>query len=160
MSYKYALKEMDEKSAKAVGISLSISAKHAEQVCNAIRGKRVDDANALLERVIAKKEAIPFRRHLRDLAHRKAVGPGRYPVNTCKEILKLVQSATANAQFKGLSVADLRIKHVCAHIASRPYHQSRHLGRKMKRSHVEVVLEEKVEKEKPTKVKPAAEVKK
>ncbi len=140
--YRYATKTEKEKNAKAVGLALPISTKHCVEICNYIRGKRVEDAIHILEQVLDKKHAIPYKKYKRDLAHRKGIGPGRYPEKTCKEIIKVLKSASANAQYKGMGVSNLYIKHICAHLASRPWHYGRKSRRKMKRSHVEVVLEE------------------
>nr|AJS13034.1 large subunit ribosomal protein L22 [uncultured archaeon] len=151
--YKYATKTEKEKNAKAVGLALPISTKHCVEICNYIRGKRVEDAIHILEQVLDKKHAIPYKKYKRDLAHRKGIGPGRYPEKTCKEIIKVLKSASANAQYKGMGVSNLYIKHICAHLASRPWHYGRQSRRKMKRSHVEVVLEEReIEKQKPKKM--------
>ncbi|MBT3463440.1 hypothetical protein HN451_00510, partial [archaeon] len=71
-------------------------------------------------------------------------------------ILKIIKSAESNALNKGLNTNDLVITHICAHKASTPYHSGRQRRRKMKRSHIEVVVkEQKVEKkEKTTKNNP------
>ena len=146
--YKYATKIDKEKNVKAVGLALPISTKHSVEICNYIRGRRVEDAINILEQVMDKKHAIPYKRYKRDLAHKKGIGPGRYPEKSCREIIKVLKSASANAQYKGMSLSNLYIKHICAHLASRPWHYGRHTRRKMKRSHVEVVLEERELKEK------------
>lgn len=160
--YKYATK-VEEKHAKAVGIGLPVSTKHCVEISNYIRGRRLEDAITLLEQVVAKKHAIPFKRHLRDLPHKPGIGPGRYPEKASLEIINLLKSASANAQHKGMGVSNLYIKHICAHLASRPWHYGRQTRRKMKRTHLEVVLEErevkrkKVEQVKETKPKEAKE---
>lgn len=143
MRYKYAFADKeDEKTAKAVGISLDISIKHSVEVCNYIRGKNAEKAVALLESVRSLKKPIPYKRFHRDLSHKTEIGPGRYPVNTCAAIQKVLESAMANAENQGLSREDLFIKHICAHRAARPWRYGRHARRKAKRSHIEVVLEE------------------
>ncbi len=65
-------------------------------------------------------------------------------------MLKLLDAAEANAQFKGLNTSLLHIAHLCAHRAGAPVHPGRR-GRTMKRTHVEVVVEEKPEAKKEQK---------
>ncbi|MBS1266243.1 MAG: 50S ribosomal protein L22 [Candidatus Woesearchaeota archaeon] len=144
MKYRYAIKNLDKKkTAKAVGKSVYASAKHAKEVCDMIRSKKANRAVILLQDAIDLKKVVPYKKFHRDLAHKRKIGPGRYPVKTCREVLSVLNGAIANAENKGLNKDDLYIKHVCSHIASRPWHYGRHRGRKMKRAHVEIVLEEK-----------------
>ena len=97
-------KQSDEKEiAKASGMSLPISTKQSIEICNFIRNKTLEKAKAILERVLEKKEAIPFKRFGSDTGHKRgAIGAGRYPQKTAKEILKVLDSVEANAQAKGL----------------------------------------------------------
>ena len=78
--YNYAHKG-GENSAKAVGIELPISAKAAIEVCNFIRGRKVQAAKQLLADVATQKQAIPFRRFTDSVGHRKGkgMGSGRFP---------------------------------------------------------------------------------
>jgi large subunit ribosomal protein L22 len=143
MGYKYAFENYNkELMSRAVGNSLGISTKQSIEICNAIRCKSIVRAKTILEEAISEKKAIPFRRFNKDMGHKKKIGPGRYPVKACTEILNLIKSAESNAQFKGLNTSNMIIKHICAHQASRPYHHGRQRGVKMKRTHVEIVLEE------------------
>jgi len=148
--YNYATKGISvEHAAKAVGISLPISRKTSVEVCAFIRNKSLDKAKALLQAVIDKKIAVPFKRYNRDVGHKKGrIAAGRYPQKTCKEIFKLLESVEANAQFKGLNTANLVIKSIIANAASRPWHYGRQRRRKMKRTNIEIVVEERAVKEK------------
>src|SRR3989338_5942296 len=139
----YSFRDYNEESmARAVGMALPISFKQSVEVCRFIKNKKVDDAKKLLERVIQKKTAVPFKKYNFDLAHKKKIGPGRYPESASKEILKLIEAVEANAQFKGLSTSSLFINHISAHKASK----SRHIGRKtrrvMKQANIEIVVKE------------------
>ena len=69
------------------------------------------------------------------------MGPGSYPVTACKNILSLLKSAEANAQFKGLSTGNLIIKQASAQKGPSTFHYGRQRT-KAKRSHIELVLEE------------------
>ncbi len=134
--------------AGAKGIGLGISTKQAVETCSFIRGKTLVDAKGLLSSVIDLKAAVPYKRYNQKVAHKKKIGAGRYPVKCCNVILKLLESAEANAQFKGLNTSDLVVVHICANKASTPWHYGRARGRKMKRTNIEVVLEEKAVKKK------------
>lgn len=101
----YTGKFEPEKMARAQGKELHISPKHSVEICRAIRGLPVASAIDLLENVIAKKEAIPFKRYNSMVPHRrrsgfatKGAGPGRFPVKAASEILRVIQSAQANAE--------------------------------------------------------------
>lgn len=128
--------------ARAVGRDLPISMKHSVEICSFIRGKNIQLAKQLLEEVIALKRAVPYMRFNQDLGHKKGMASGRFPQKTAKEILKVLESVEINAQFKGMNTSRLRIAHIVTHFASRPLHSGRHRGRKMKRTHVEVIVQE------------------
>ncbi len=104
-----------ETTAKAMVHEAHISPKHALEVCRAIKGKKVEDAEAYLEAVLEKRVAIPFKRHKKKVAHRKGLKnwyAGRYPVKASEEILKLIRNAKANAEYKGLESEAMKIWHV------------------------------------------------
>ena len=130
--------------ARAVGRSLSISAKHSVEICNYIKKNNTQKAKKMLNAVIKLEDAVPFKRFTGDVGHRKGakIAAGRYPVKACKEILRLIEAVEANAQFKGLSTANLVISHMCAQKGSRPWHPGRKRRRKMKRTNVELIVEE------------------
>ncbi len=140
MAYKYST-ELKENNAKALGRSLPISTKHSVEVCSFIRGKNLHKAKALLGEVIAGRRPIPYKRYNSGLPHRKGIGPGRYPIKACEEILEILNSVEANAQFKGLGVNDLIIKHVSAKRGPTTMHFGRR-RRKAKRTNIEIVVEE------------------
>jgi len=143
MSYKYSCKGEDEKkTAKAAGISLGISWKHSKMVCNFIRGMNAEEAVNVLDGVIAKKIAVPYPEYHRDLGHKTGIGPGRYPVKTCENIRAVLKGAIANAQHKGLNSSELIVKHISALQAARPWHAGRHARRQMKKSHLQIMLEQ------------------
>ncbi|MBI3032413.1 50S ribosomal protein L22 [Candidatus Woesearchaeota archaeon] len=140
----YAFKDYNKETmARVLGKSLPVSTKESVLICNALRYKPVTRALALLQNVIDKKEAIPYTRFNRDTAHRPGkMAAGRYPEKACGEILSLMKSAVANAQFKGFNTELLEVIHVCAHRASRPFRFGRQSRRQMKRTHIEIVIAE------------------
>lgn len=158
--YNYSVKGISpEHTATAVGRTLPISTKQSIEICSFIRNKSLQKAKALLNEVAAKKTAVPFKR-FKAVGHRKGkLAAGRYPIKASKEILKLLESVEANAQFKGLSTANLVINHICAHKASRPWHYGRQRRRKMKRTNIEIIVKEQAIKKEEVKAKPKKEEK-
>jgi len=151
MKNKYSLKIEENNMAKAFARDISISTKMAVEVCNIIRNKELEQAKKILQDIISLKRPIPIRRYKRDLAHRKKIGPRRFPVKTSKKLLEILDEVGANAQFKGLDINNLVIAHIAAHQAARPWHFGRQRRRKMKRTHIEIVVKEKIEKKKSEK---------
>lgn len=147
----------DENIAKAIGRDLSISTKFAIEISNYIRGKNTQKAKKILEEVLKMKKSIPYTRFNKDRGHKAGnVAAGGYPINASKEMLKLIKAVEANAQNKGLDTNSLFIKTIIANRASAPWRPGRHRRRKMKRTHVEIIVEEKESKKKETtKQKPA-----
>lgn len=152
MPYKYANKKYEpEHMAKAVSNSLSISTKHAIEICSLLRHKELSYAKELLKKAIEKKQAIPFTRFNSDVGHKPGIGPGRYPKKASEEILKLLECIEANAQFKGLNTSELTIEHICAHKAGKAMRYGRQRGRTSKRTHVEVMVKETAKKKEESK---------
>ncbi|MDI6819379.1 MAG: 50S ribosomal protein L22 [Candidatus Hodarchaeaceae archaeon] len=109
--------KVEEPCARAMGKEMRISPKHAMEVCRAIRNMRLVAAREYLQAVIAKKKAVPFRRHRKKLAHRRAIpswDAGQYPVKAAGAILEILENAEANAKYKGLDPEKLRIVHASA----------------------------------------------
>ncbi len=151
--YKYAQKYDKENMARAVGIALPISTKQSVEVCAKLRNKKLDSAKKILADAIKKKRPIRFTRFHGDTGHKRGkLGPGRYCVKTCTEILKLLNAAETNAQHKGLSTASLEICHICAHKAGKQWHYGRFRRRRMKRTHVEIYLKETEKKDQKIKI--------
>lgn len=120
MANKYAYnKEGNEaKTARAMAKSLKISPKHCVEICNALRGMEVSKAKAYLEDVIDMKKAVPFKRHNKKVGHRKGLKgwpSGRYPVKAATQILKVLENAEANAEYKGMDTEKIIIEHISSH---------------------------------------------
>ena len=95
---------------------LHISPKHAFEICRAVKGKKVEEAETFLEAVLEKRAAVPFKRHKKKVGHRRGLkkwkwDAGRYPVKASAEILRLLRSAMGNAEYKGLDPETMRIWH-------------------------------------------------
>ncbi len=141
--YNYAKKELKENQAKAVARDAPVSFKSSIETAKYLKNKTTAVAKAYLEKVVEKKAAIPYTRYTNGLGHRKGNGmaAGRYPVKLSKVLIKLLKNVEANASMKGLG-EELKIIHFVAQKASVPMHYGRHARREMKRSHVEIIVEE------------------
>jgi large subunit ribosomal protein L22 len=147
----YSITELDpDKTAKASGRELRVSPKHAREVCKTIKGMKLDQAKEYLRQVMAKKKPVPFRRYKKNVGHRHGIEKafaGRYPVKTAQKILRVLESAEINAEYKGLDVERLRIIHASAYPGMKiKGYIERAFGRSSPRfetlCHVELVLEE------------------
>jgi len=147
----YSITEIDpEKTVKASGRELRVSSKHAREVCKTIKGMKLDQAKEYLRQVIAKKKPVPLRRYKKKVGHRHGMEKafaGRYPVKAAQKILKVLEGAEANAEYKGLDLERLRIIHASAYpgMKIRRYVE-RAFGRASPHvetlCHIELVLEE------------------
>lgn len=150
--YKYASKQEGDTVARVSGRDLDISTKYGIEVCSHIRGKPLAKAKHILQDAIDMKRPIPLRRFTNGPGHKPgAMGAGRYVVKTSSTILGLLKSAEANARNKGLNAKNLVVASILAQKASTPLRYGRQRRRSMKRTHVEVVLQEKAQKEKTKK---------
>jgi large subunit ribosomal protein L22 len=142
--YKYSFQNFNkELMSRAVGRDLEISSKQSIEICNYLRHRKLQQAKRTLERVMEKKQAIPFTRFTNGLGHRPGkMSSGRYPIKASTAILNLLESVEANAQTKGLNTGELEIVHISAQRAARPMHYGRHHGRQFKRTHIEIVVQE------------------
>ena len=153
MGYTYATKEFGENMARAAGVALPLSTKQCVEICNWLRGKSLSKAKEMLSSVIKMETAVPYRRFNKNVGHKKGKGiaAGRFPIKAATTLLKLLEAVEANAQYKGLNTANLVITHICSQRAARAWHYGRHRGRKMKRTSVELVVQETAAKEKKEK---------
>lgn len=140
-----------ERAAKASGRELRISHKSAREVCNAIKRMKLNQAKNFLRQVIAKKQPVPFTRFKKKVGHRRGLQKGcagRYPVKAAEKILKVLENAEANAEYKGLDAEILYITHASAYPGTKLKRRiERAFGRSSPRfetfCHVEIILEQK-----------------
>jgi len=152
--YSITEEELDpEKTAKASGREVRVSHKSAREICKTIRGMMLTKAKQYLRDVMAKKRAVPFKRFKKKAGHRHGLEKayaGRYPVKAAKQILKILEGAEANAEYKGLDTERLRIIHASSHqgMKIKQYTPRAH-GRASPKfetpCHIEIALEEQPE---------------
>ena len=131
--------------ARASGREINMSPKAAREVCNTIKGKKLSSAISLLGDVVVLKTSIPFRRHKKEVGHRRSTDKfhaGRYPVKVAKHISLILNEVESNADFKGLDVSNLRIIHAAAHRGRTiPGYIPRAMGRSSPMNHELVHIE-------------------
>jgi len=118
--YSYSYEHFDKtRQVRAAIREKSISHKHAREIAIALRGMSIERPRVFLEDVIARKIAVPFRRHNNEVAHRSNIQDGffagRFPQKTAKEILKLLDNLESNAEYKGMDLERLRIVSAVVH---------------------------------------------
>ncbi|UCD43854.1 MAG: 50S ribosomal protein L22 [Candidatus Bathyarchaeota archaeon] len=118
-SWKYSIQGLDpDRTAIASGRDLRISPKATREICRYLRGMRLERAKDVLQEVIELKKPVPYFRHRKKVAHRRGVqgfDAGRFPQKAAGEVLKVLRSVEANAEFKGLYTDRLKIIHIAAH---------------------------------------------
>jgi large subunit ribosomal protein L22 len=112
---KYAEKSDPEKSAKAYGYELHCSPKDSINIAYHIRGMEVKRAKQILEEIIAMKRPVPAIFHKRKRSHQKGIGGGSFPQKAANNILKIIENAENNAEYKGFDVDNMRISHISAY---------------------------------------------
>jgi large subunit ribosomal protein L22 len=113
MPYSTPLPE--ERAARAYGKDMRTSWKNSINIARAIKGMKVRTAEAYLEDVAALKKAVPFSVHRGKVAHKRGIGPGRYPKKSAQRILKVLRNANNNAEYQNLDPDNMVITHVAAY---------------------------------------------
>ena len=144
---KYS-KEMDpDKTAKAYGYELHCSMKDSRNIARQIKGLKVEDAKKYLQDIIDMKKALPAVYHNRKRAHQKATGPGSFPEKAARYMLKTVENAENNAEYKGFDPENMKIKHASVYTGRiikgiMPRAQGRATNKNTKTTNVEIIIEE------------------
>jgi len=164
--YGYSVHPDPEKTAIASAREIPIKPKHAVNVCRHIKGMRLEQAKTFLEGVVREENAVPFFRHIRTINHRRGkLGPGLYPVKAAGAILKVLEGAESNAEYKGLDPEKMFVSHAaCMRAPTQQGQMPRAQGRatpwNTHMSHIEIVISEREERaEQPKERKPAAKPK-
>lgn len=103
--------------AKAIGRDIDVSFKDTVIICNRIKGMMLKDASKLLEGVISLDTLIPFSRFNKGIGHKRVSGKNniaKYPKKSAGEVLKVLQNAERNAEYRGLNPENLKIVHIQA----------------------------------------------
>ncbi len=137
----YAYKGKKDGTVRIQGVDLRISPKESYEVANTLRGMNLAKAKRLLEQVIELRTPIRYGRYNQSgVGHRKGhFGQGRFPVNTSKQFLRLLNSLEANATFKGMNTAQLTLFHVATHKAAPVRHSFKGSPHMTQTTHIEIV---------------------
>ncbi|MFP4170562.1 MAG: 50S ribosomal protein L22 [Methanomassiliicoccales archaeon] len=143
----YTMETDPDTTSKALGKEIPVSPKHSREICSMIRGMEVSKAVDTLNEISEGKRPVPMRRYKKRVSHKKGVGPGRYPQKAAKAILKVVESAMHNAEYKGLDADTMTVKVVASHLGRTVKgYQPRAYGRatpwNQQMVNIEVILEE------------------
>jgi len=143
----YTMKSDPETTSRALGKELGVSPKHCREVCKMLKGMKVEDAKKYLQGVIELKVAVPYTRFKMYLNPKPKVGPGRYPRNAAKAILRVLESAQSNAEYKGLEADNMKVKLAAAsrgriQKAMMPRAQGRSTPWNEQTTTIEIILEE------------------
>jgi large subunit ribosomal protein L22 len=117
MATKYSTISDPANTARAYGRDLPVSPKSGRNVARAIKGMPVTRAKQFLQEVSELKTPVPFTVRKRKIAHRRGqgFGPGKYPKKVAEHFLKVLASAEANAEYKGIDTDNLVITHASAY---------------------------------------------
>lgn len=144
---KYSTEKDPEKSARAFGYELHCSQKDSMNLAHALRGMKIEDAKKYLEGIIALKRPLPAIYHKKKRLHQKGIGPGSFPEKAARYMLKIIENAENNAEYKGFDTDNMKISHISAY-------QGRMIKGMMPRAHgrgtdknetttdIEIILEE------------------
>jgi large subunit ribosomal protein L22 len=147
-SYGYSVKPDAEKTAIASAREVAVKPKHVVNVCRVIKGMKLEQAKAFLERVQTLEVAVPYFRYYRKVSHRRGkVGPGQFPVKAAEKVLEVVKGAEANAEYKGLDPEKMFVAHAAMQKSSpirgiTPRAQGRATPWNTSTCHIEIVLQE------------------
>ena len=146
------------KIAKAKASSLRVHFKNMREVGHALRGKKVLAAQQYIQDVLARKQAVPFKRFTggcgRHAQGKNLHAPGSqvgWPVKACTHFASLLVNVVANAETQGLDTDACVIKHVQVNMAvkqrRRTYRAHGRINPYMANpAHVEIIIEEQGEK--------------
>ncbi|MCL4361894.1 hypothetical protein M1585_00195 [Candidatus Parvarchaeota archaeon] len=86
---------------------MPISLKHTHEIMEAVKGKQISKANALLKRVLKKEAYIPFRKYP-SKGHKHGV-PAGYPQKATKQVVSMLEELKANAKNMGFDESKIVI---------------------------------------------------
>ncbi len=122
------------------GFNLPISRKYSIELGRNIKGMNVEKALNFLDDVINLKKPIKLTRYHRGVAHKKGVGPGKYPVKVAKYVKKVILNAKNNAEQKGIDITKAKV-YIQALKGQTLPHGGRKIGTRRKATHIVVTIE-------------------
>jgi len=116
-------------------------------LAHAIKGMKTEDAKKYLQEIIDMKNPLPAVFHKRKRAHQIGIGPGSYPQKAARYMLKTLENAENNAEYKGFDPENMRISHISTYGGRvvkgiMPRAHGRATDKNTKTTNVEIILEE------------------
>ena len=144
---KYSTNVDPDKTAKAYGYELHCSRKDSMNLAHAIRGKKVEDAKKYLQDIIDMKRPLPAVFHNGKRAHQKGIGPGSFPQKAAKYMLKTLENAENNAEYKGFDPNNMKISSISTYGGRiikgiMPRAHGRATDKNRKTTNIEIIIEE------------------
>ena len=144
---KYSAKVDSDKTAKAYGYELHCSYKDSMNLAHAIRGMKTEDAKKYLQEIIDMKRPLPTVFHKNKRSHQKGIGPGSFPQKAARYMLKTLENAENNAEYKGFDVENMKITNISAYRGRTirgimPRAHGRATDKNELTSNIEIIIEE------------------
>jgi len=144
---KYSTKIDPDKTAKAYGYELHCSRKDSTNLAYALKGMKTENAKKYLHDIIDKKRPLPAVYHNGKRSHQKGIGPGSFPEKAARYMLKTLENAENNAEYKGFDVENMKIIHISTYGGRvikgvMPRAHGRASDKNTKTTNIEIVLEE------------------
>ena len=144
---KYSTSKDPDKSAKAYGYELHCSRKDSTNLAYAIKGMKTEDAKKYLQEIIDLKRPLPAIFHNGKIAHQKGIGPGSFPQKAAEYMLKTLENAENNAEYKGFDVENMKISHISTYAGRvikgiMPRAHGRGTNKNTKTTNIEIIIEE------------------
>jgi large subunit ribosomal protein L22 len=136
-----------EKSAKAYGYELHCSPKDSMNLAHALKGMKTEKAKKYLNEIIELKRPLPAIFHKRKRAHQRSTGPASFPQKAARYMLKIIENAENNAEYKGFDSENMKISHISAYRGRTirgimPRAQGRATDKNETTTNIEVIIEE------------------
>ena len=144
---KYSTDLDPDKTAKAYGFELHCSRKDSTNLAYAMKGMKTEKAKKYLQEIIDMKRPTPAIFHNGKRAHQKSIGPGSFPKKAAEYMLKTLENAENNAEYKGFDLENMKIAHISTYAGRvlkgiMPRAQGRASDKNTKTTNIEIILEE------------------
>jgi large subunit ribosomal protein L22 len=144
---KYSADKDPDKTAKAYGYELHCSRKDSTNLAYALKGMKTEDAKKYLQEIIDMKRPLPTIFHNRKRSHQKGIGPGSYPQKAARYMLKTLENAENNAEYKGFDPENMKIAHISTYGGRvvrgvMPRAHGRATDKHTRTTNIEIILEE------------------
>jgi large subunit ribosomal protein L22 len=144
---KYSAELDPDKTSKAYGYELHCSRKDSTNLAYAIKGMKTEKAKKYLQEIIDMKRPLPTVFHNRKRSHKKGIGPGSYPKKAARYLLKTLENAENNAEYKGFDLENMKIAHISTYSGrvtkgTIPRAHGRASDKNTQTTNIEIIIEE------------------